>query len=67
MDDRFDGFSVRVFMEESGMWLAHFSELPEVSAFADSPENALAELYVAWCGVKETYTDKNLEIPVSPA
>jgi len=35
--DRFDGFTVNVFLDEDGDYLAHFVELPNVSAFGESP------------------------------
>ena len=53
--DRFDGFTVNVFLDEDGEYLAHFVELPNVSAFGESPEGALTELATAWEGVKESY------------
>jgi predicted RNase H-like HicB family nuclease len=36
MNERFDGFSVNIFLDDDGDWLAHLVELPEVSAFADT-------------------------------
>ena len=41
--DIFDGFTVNVFLDEDGDYLAHFGEMPNVSAFSDTPENALKE------------------------
>ena len=46
-----------------GDWLAHLVELPNVSAFGDTPEAALDELYVAWEGMKECYRDDGEAIP----
>ena len=43
MDD-FDGFTVNLFLDEDGDYLAHFVELPNVSAFGPTRANALAEL-----------------------
>lgn len=63
----FDGFSVNLYMEDDGDWLAHFAELPEVSAFGKSPEQALAELHIAWQATKETYVDLGKPIPIAPA
>src|SRR5260364_391358 len=54
MDNRFDGFAVNLYLDDEESWLAHFVELPEVSAFGDSPEVALAELASAWDAVKAT-------------
>lgn len=51
----FDGFAVNVSLDEDGDYLAHFVEMPNVSAFSNTPENALRELAAAWKGVKESY------------
>lgn len=62
----FDGFAVKVFLDEDGDYLAHFVEMPNVSAFANTPEDALKELAVAWQGVKESYRKHNepiLQVP----
>lgn len=67
MDNRFDGFAVNLYLDDEESWLAHFVELPEVSAFGDSPEVALAELASAWDAVKATYIDEGLPVPVAPA
>ena len=48
-------------------YLAHFVELPQISAFADSPEAALNELAIAWEGVKASYTQHGEPIPVAPS
>lgn len=66
-DDRFDGFSVNLYFDEDGDWLAHFVERPEISAFADSPEATLNELHTAWEGVKEVYREDGEPVPVAPA
>ena len=39
----FDGYAVSLFQDTDGDWLAHFMELPNVSAFSDTPEKALQE------------------------
>lgn len=62
--NRFDGFSVNVFLDEDGDWLAHFCELPEVSAFAKTPEKALHELELAWALYKESCLAIKKPIPV---
>ncbi len=67
MDNRFDGFAVNIYLDDDGAWLAHFVELPEVSAFGDTPEVALSELASAWDAVKATYLDEGLPVPVAPA
>ena len=61
----FDGFAIALYMDEQGDWLAHFQELPNISAFGDSPQEALEELKIAWELVKEDYQDKNLAIPLA--
>ena len=63
----FDGFTVNLFLDEDGDYLAHFVEMPNVSAFSDTPEGALRELAVAWQGVKESYQKHDEPIPQSPS
>ena len=53
--DRFDGYTINIYLDDDGDWLAHFFELPEVSAFASSPQDALDELAQAWSGVRQSY------------
>lgn len=65
--DEFDGFSIELFRDEDGDWLAHFEELPNVSAFGDSPEQALHELKEAWEGIKESYLSRNEPFPIAPS
>ncbi len=65
--DRFDGFTVNLFLDDEGDWMAHFAELPEISAFSKTPELALNELSVAWEGVKKVYGDEGLPIPEAPS
>ena len=67
MADNFDGFSVNLFQDEDGDWLAHLVEMPGISAFADTPTKALAELTVAWEAAKESYRAHNEAVPVAPA
>lgn len=63
----FDGFSVNLVLDEDGEWLAHFAELPEISAFAATPEEALIELETAWELTKESFEDAGEKVPVAPA
>ena len=65
--DGFDGFTVNLFLDEDGDYLAHFVEMPNVSAFSDTPENALKELAIAWEGVKESYRKHRESIPQAPS
>lgn len=65
--DRFDGYTVNLYLDEDGDWLAHFVELPGTSAFAATPEAALNELAVAWEGIKKSYRKRGEEVPVAPA
>ncbi len=46
MHSRFDGFAINLELDDDGAWLAHFVE---------APEDALAELAVAWEAVKAPY------------
>jgi len=67
MSDRYEGFTVNLFEDADGDWVAHFNELPEVSAFGDSPEVALRELDLAWGAVKQVYADEGRSVPIAPA
>lgn len=59
----FNGFSINIFQDEEGDWIAYLVEIPSVSAFSDSPQTALNELILAWEGVKESYRKHGEEIP----
>ena len=59
----FDGFDVRLLVDEDGEWIAHFIELPNVSAGGATPEQAIRELRVAWGLVKDSYRVYGEEIP----
>ncbi len=61
----FDGFVINLYVDEQGDWLAHFQEMPNISAFGDTPQEALEELKIAWELVKEDYQEKGWEIPVA--
>ncbi len=65
--DDFDGFTINLFLDEDGDYLAHFVEMPNVSAFSDTPEGALKELAVAWKCVKESYEEDQEPIPRAPS
>ena len=58
-----DGFEVRLLIDEDGGWIAHFIELPNISAGGKSPEQALAELRIAWAMVKDSYRDDGEPAP----
>ena len=63
----FNGFTINLYVDEQGDWLAHFQEMPNISAFGDTPQQALEELKLAWELVKEDYQQKGKDIPVAPA
>ena len=65
--DGFGGFTVNLFLDEDGDYLAHFVEMPNVSAFSDTPEGALRELAIAWQCVKETYAEDQEPFPQVPS
>lgn len=65
--DEFDGFSIELFRDDDEDWLAHFEELPTVSAFGSTPEEALEELKEAWEAMKESYISHNEPLPIAPA
>lgn len=66
MQDEFDGFSIYLGSDEEGEFIAHFVELPNVSAFGSTAEEALAELKVAWGAMKESYRKRKEAVPVAP-
>ena len=59
----FDGFVINLYVDEQGDWLAHFQEISTVSAFGDTPQEALEELKIAWELVKDKYRESEREIP----
>ena len=65
--DDFDGFMVNLFLDEDGDYLAHFVELPNVSAFGPTPAEALRELKIAWELMKECYREDGEPIPKAPS
>ena len=64
-DERFDGFTINLYFDGEH-WLAHFVEMPEISAYANSPESALKELQCAWDMVKADYLENGEPVPVVP-
>ena len=64
MSEEFDGFNVNLFQDADGEFIAHFVELPNVSACGDSAEEVIAELKEAWAAMKESYCKHNQEIPM---
>lgn len=65
--DIFDGFTVNMFFDEDGDYLAHLVELPNVSAFGPTPAEALEELKTAWELMKECYQMDGEPIPKPPS
>jgi predicted RNase H-like HicB family nuclease len=63
--DNFDGHTVNLYLDEDGDWLAHVVDLPNVSAFGDTPEQAIRELGIAWEGIKESYRKRGEPVPVA--
>lgn len=61
----FDGFKITLFQDEEGDWVAYFVEMPNVSAFGDTPYRVIDELEIAWQGVKESYIKHEEEIPLA--
>ena len=65
-DDRFDGYAIVLVYDGDDEWLARFIELPHISAFGDTPENALIELGKAWEAVKASYSCHDESVPDVP-
>ncbi len=62
----FDGFTISLYMDEQEEWLAHFQEMPNISAFGDTPQEALEELKTAWELTKEYHLSQDKPIPIPP-
>ncbi len=60
----FDGFVLGLYLDEQGDWLAYFQEIPSISAFGDTPQEALEELQTAWEMCKDEYRAQNRTIPI---
>lgn len=67
MHDRFDGFTVNIFLDDDEDYVARFVELTDISAFGKTHELALAELASAWEGVKLIYGEEGKPIPIAPS
>lgn len=65
-NNEFDGFSISIFEDDMGCYVARFDELPNVSASGANIEEALAELKIAWSAMKQSYRKHKQEIPVAP-
>ncbi len=65
MNDKFDGFSLHIVLDSDGDYIAHFVELPNVSACGSSVEEAIAELETAWKAMKASYLKHGHEIPTA--
>ena len=66
MRNEFDGFSIHLLQEDDGDFVAHFVELPNVSASGSTAEEALLELNEAWKAMKDSYRKHDEAIPVAP-
>ncbi len=61
--NKIGGFTINIYKDEDGDWLAHFVEMPNISAFSDTPEHAFEELETAWEGIKESCSKHNQAFP----
>jgi predicted RNase H-like HicB family nuclease len=61
-DQYFDGHTINLYFDDEH-WLAHFVEMPEISAFSSTPETALQELRIAWEMVKTDYFEQGEPVP----
>lgn len=65
-DYSFNGFSINLFQDNDQDWIAHFVELPNVSAFAETPEEAILELKTAWDLFRESCYKHLHPVPIAP-
>ncbi len=66
MRDEFDGFSIHLLEDSEGDFIAHFVELPNVSAAGNTATEAITELKIAWEAMKKSYRKHKESIPVAP-
>ena len=60
----FDGFRIQLLIDDDGDWIAHFVEMPNISAGGTTPESAIKELRIAWRLVKESYAKHGELVPM---
>lgn len=65
--DQFDGFTVNIFQDDLGRYIARLVELPTISAHGKTPHTSLKELKIAWELAKESYIEDGEEIPQAPS
>ncbi len=65
--DYFDGYSIHLAEDDEGDFVAHFVEMPTISAFGESAFEALEELKTAWMGAKESYKNHGQPVPIAPS
>jgi len=63
---KFDGFTVSLHLDEDNDWVAHFQELPTVSGYGKTSDEAIEELSIAWQLMKESYEKRGEPLPISP-
>ncbi len=63
----FDGFTINLYLDEQGEWLANLREMPNISAFSETPEQAIDSLHTVWEMVKEDYQQKGRTLPIPPS
>lgn len=62
MAEPFDGHEILLRFDDEGDWLAIVKDHPNISAFGDTPEKALAELRVAYGLVKEVCAEEGRQL-----
>lgn len=67
MRKEFDSFNIGLTIDEDGEWQANLLELPNVSAFGSSPEEAISELKIAWDAMKISYQKHHQQVPIAPS
>lgn len=63
MQQRYDGFEVKLFYDKDDNWGAAIVEVPTLSAFGDTPEKALEELDIVWEMYKGCLDDSGESLP----
>lgn len=63
----FNGFNVHLTIDREGDWQASLVELPHVSAFGETADQALKELKHVWGAMKSSYQNHDQAIPLAPS
>ncbi len=65
--ESFNGYTLSVWQDADGDWMACLEEMSSISVFGASPEEAVSELSMAWAAAKESFIANGEAVPVAPS